>query len=148
MAAAVVGPGAAHNGAVWGGVGIAASRARWARWLRPKVLPPRAPRLRSCKGVLIKEDIRVVWHGLSSDTTFALLRKTSKYKVLTNQPLTVKQWFAPRALFEVQSHDLKKGGPEEDAKENVGKQRPVPPGHNGRMRSAIVELCGCAANSQ
>jgi hypothetical protein len=26
-----------------------------------------------------------------------------------------------------------KGGPEEDAKEKVGKQRQVPPGHNGRM---------------
>jgi hypothetical protein len=46
------------------------------------------------------------------------------------------------------SQDLNKGGPEEDAKETVGNERPVPSGHNRRMRIAIVDLCGSAANAQ
>jgi len=33
----------------WGGTGI---KARRARWLRPKVMPPRAPWLRRLKGVV------------------------------------------------------------------------------------------------
>ena len=51
MASAVVCLGAARGGTDLGG---AENSARRARWLRPKALPPRAPRRRSCIGVLLK----------------------------------------------------------------------------------------------
>ena len=51
MASAVVCLGAARGGTDLEG---AESSARRARWLRPKALPPRAPRRRSCIGVLLK----------------------------------------------------------------------------------------------
>ena len=72
-------PGAAHNVAAWRGVGISAMRARRARWLRPKVLPPRASMRRSYSGsFIIKKNVRVSWSYVSSDTTFALSRKKAR----------------------------------------------------------------------
>jgi hypothetical protein len=42
------------RGSALGGVGGGGgSRARRARWLRPKILPPRAPMRRSCSGILL-----------------------------------------------------------------------------------------------
>ena len=49
-------------------LGDVATSARRARWLRPYALPPRAPRWRSCSGLLLKR----IWElfTLSPTTTF------------------------------------------------------------------------------
>ena len=52
-----------------------------------------------------------------------------------SQPPT-KTYVHSRHLSDVQSHDLKKGGPEADAREKVGKQRTVSSRHIGRMVTA------------
>jgi hypothetical protein len=41
-------------------------------------------------------------------------------------------------LREVRSHDLKEGGPEEEAEENTGTHNAVPSGQHGRMRGAVA----------
>jgi hypothetical protein len=61
---------------------------------------------------------------------------------------TYKNIVGSRDVCEVHSHDLKKGGSEEDAKEKVGQQRPVPSRHIRRMRSATMDVCGSAGSSQ
>jgi hypothetical protein len=57
IASAAVSAGVARGGTGWGS---AARRARRARWLRAWALPPRAPRRRSCCGVLLKR----IWEWL------------------------------------------------------------------------------------
>ena len=56
-------------------LGMRAIRTRRARWLRPKGLPPHAPRRRSCKGDLLKSTLRGFSHKLFPTNPDAFLRK-------------------------------------------------------------------------